>query len=67
MIGIDSVSISLEQRQQAWKALADFVKEDGAGRLEAMYQTIALADVPDAGAAILEGNIRGRTVVKIES
>ena len=62
LLGIDSVMCPLPLRQQAWQRLAaDLAKE----RLAAMTTEIGLGDVIDAGKRIVEGQVRGRIVVKI--
>ncbi|HEY5127097.1 MAG TPA: hypothetical protein VIJ35_07305 [Bradyrhizobium sp.] len=52
----------LPRRQEAWKRL-----ETGLDRqkLAAMTREIDLSGVPEAAAAILAGQVRGRIVVKI--
>ena len=52
----------LPLRQEAWQRLAADL--DGA-KIAAMTSEIELADVIAAGARIVAGEIRGRTVVKI--
>jgi acrylyl-CoA reductase (NADPH) len=62
LIGIDSVMCALPLRQEAWRRLeADL---DGS-KIAAMTNEIGLADVIAAGARIVAGEVRGRTVVKI--
>ncbi len=62
LLGIDSVMCPLPLRQQAWQRLAaDLAKE----KLAAMTAEIGLGDVIDAGKRIVEGQVRGRIVVKI--
>jgi acrylyl-CoA reductase (NADPH) len=62
LLGIDSVMCPLPLRQQAWQRLAaDLAKE----KLAAMTTEIGLGDVIDAGKRIVEGQVRGRIVVKI--
>ena len=62
LYGIDSVMCSIELRREAWKRL-----ENGLDRqkLAAMTREIDLSGVPEAAAAILAGQVRGRIVVKI--
>ena len=62
LYGIDSVMCPLERRKEAWKRL-----ETGLDRqkLATMTHEIGLSDLPDAAAAILKGEVRGRIVVKI--
>jgi len=63
LIGIDSVMCPLPLRQEAWRRLdQDLAKDD---RLAAMTTEIGLGDVIDAGKRIVEGQVRGRIVVKI--
>jgi acrylyl-CoA reductase (NADPH) len=63
LIGIDSVMCPLPLRQEAWRRLdQDLAKDD---RLAAMTTEIRLGDVIDAGKRIVEGQVRGRIVVKI--
>jgi acrylyl-CoA reductase (NADPH) len=62
LIGIDSVMCPLELRQQAWRRLeTDFERE----KIAAMTSEIGLLDVIEAGRRIVEGQVRGRIVVKI--
>jgi acrylyl-CoA reductase (NADPH) len=62
LYGIDSVMCPIEQRREAWKRL-----ETGLDRskLAAMTREIGFSGVPEAAAAILAGQVRGRIVVKI--
>jgi acrylyl-CoA reductase (NADPH) len=62
LYGIDSVMCPIERRREAWKRL-----ETGLDRpkLAAMTREIGLSAVPEAAAAILAGQVRGRIVVKI--
>jgi acrylyl-CoA reductase (NADPH) len=62
LLGIDSVMCPLVLRQEAWRRLATDL--DGA-KIAAMTTEIGLADVVDAGRRIVEGQVRGRIVVKI--
>jgi acrylyl-CoA reductase (NADPH) len=62
LLGIDSVMCPQGLRLQAWKRLASDLDR---GKLEAMTSEIGLADVVEAGKRILEGGVRGRTVVKV--
>src|SRR5476651_1878357 len=62
LYGIDSVMCPLPRRQEAWKRL-----ETGLDRtkLATMIRQIGLSGIPEAAAAILAGEVRGRIVVKI--
>src|SRR5476651_1168022 len=62
LIGIDSVMCPLPLRQEAWRRLATDLDR---GKIAAMTSEIKLADVIEAGARILAGQVRGRIVVKI--
>ena len=58
--GVDSVSCSFTRRQQAWQRLA---AELPATAYTELSQVIALAAVPEAAQAIIEGKIQGRVLV----
>jgi acrylyl-CoA reductase (NADPH) len=62
LLGIDSVMCPLPLRQQAWERLE---KDLDRGKLKAMTSEIGLADVIEAGRRIVEGQVRGRIVVKV--
>jgi acrylyl-CoA reductase (NADPH) len=62
LLGIDSVMCPLPMRQEAWRRLAADLDRD---KIAAMTSEIGLADVIDAGARIIAGEVRGRIVVKI--
>jgi acrylyl-CoA reductase (NADPH) len=63
LLGIDSVLAPLDERQAAWRRLVETVP---AALLDALTETIPLAALPDYGAKILRGEIRGRVVVEID-
>jgi acrylyl-CoA reductase (NADPH) len=62
LIGIDSVMCPQPLRREAWKRLAS---ELDRGKLQAMTREIPLSDVIEAGRSIVDGQVRGRIVVKI--
>ena len=62
LIGIDSVMCPMELRQQAWRRLET---ELDRGKIAAMTSEIDLANVIEAGARIVDGQVRGRIVVKV--
>ena len=62
LLGIDSVMRPYEQRVQAWERIAKDMPRDV---LDDMCATISLADLPEAGAQILSGQVKGRLVVEI--
>jgi acrylyl-CoA reductase (NADPH) len=62
LIGIDSVMCPLALRQEAWRRLETDLDR---AKIAAMTSEVGLADVIDAGARIVAGQVRGRIVVKI--
>jgi acrylyl-CoA reductase (NADPH) len=62
LLGIDSVLRPYDDRVRAWGRIATDLPMD---KLEAMIEPAALADLPDLGAAILNGQVRGRVVVDV--
>jgi acrylyl-CoA reductase (NADPH) len=62
LLGIDSVMCPLGLRQQAWRRLEGDLDK---AKIAAMTTEIGLADVIAAGRRIVEGQVRGRIVVKI--
>jgi acrylyl-CoA reductase (NADPH) len=62
LVGIDSVMCPLPMRQQAWQRLETDLDR---GKIAAMTSEIGLDGVVEAGKRIVEGQVRGRIVVKI--
>src|SRR5271165_4007562 len=62
LTGIDSVMCPLPQRQEAWRRLETDLDR---AKIAAMTSEIGLEDVVAAGKRIVEGQVRGRIVVKI--
>jgi acrylyl-CoA reductase (NADPH) len=62
LLGVDSVMAPKALRRAAWDRLA---RDLDLGKLAAMTTTIGLDEVVDAGRRIVEGKVRGRTVVEI--
>jgi len=62
LLGIDSVMCPIELRKAVWSRLAGDLDS---GKLTKMTHEIRLDQVFDRGAEILEGQVRGRIVVKI--
>ncbi len=62
LLGIDSVMCPIEPRKAAWQRLASDLDRT---KLSEITHEILLSDVPEWGAKILAGQVRGRTVVKI--
>ncbi len=64
LLGIDSVLQPFENRLRAWDRIARDLPMD---RLEAMIQPATLADLPQLGADILKGQVKGRVVVDVNA
>jgi acrylyl-CoA reductase (NADPH) len=64
LYGIDSVMAPMALRQQAWARLA---KDLDMSKLESMTQEIGMDAVVATAAALLEGKVRGRVVVKVQA
>lgn len=62
LAGIDSVMAPLALRQQAWERLA---RDLDTGKLVAMTKTVTLTEAAKLGDDILQGKLRGRTVVDV--
>ncbi|WP_367848268.1 MDR family oxidoreductase [Rhodoferax sp. WC2427] len=62
LYGIDSVMCPLPLRQQAWQRLAHDLD---VSKLESMTREIGLDQAVATGAALLQGSVRGRVVVKL--
>jgi acrylyl-CoA reductase (NADPH) len=64
LLGIDSVMQPYENRLRAWERVARDLPMD---KLEAMVQPATLADLPQLGADILKGQVKGRVVVDVNA
>ncbi|HEX2215816.1 MAG TPA: MDR family oxidoreductase [Xanthobacteraceae bacterium] len=62
LLGVDSVMCPQRLRREAWRRLASDLDR---GKLEVMTSEIGLADVEEVSRAIIEGQVRGRVVVKV--
>lgn len=62
LYGIDSVMCPMQKRLTAWQRLDTDLDKD---LLESLSTEISFDDLPQASSAILKGQIRGRTIVKI--
>ncbi|MCV6596555.1 MAG: zinc-binding dehydrogenase, partial [Mangrovicoccus sp.] len=62
LLGIDSVMQPFENRQAAWARVASDLPLE---KLADMSREIGLSDLPEAGAQILKGALRGRTIVAL--
>lgn len=64
LAGIDSVNAPQEVRRQAWARLA---QDLDVGKLARTTRQVGLAEVPGVTRLLLEGKIRGRTVVDVNA
>ncbi|OBY27713.1 acryloyl-CoA reductase [Leisingera sp. JC1] len=64
LLGIDSVMQPFENRVRAWQRIASDLPMD---KLEAMIQPAILSDLPQLGADILKGQVKGRVVVDVNA
>ncbi|ACI51984.1 quinone oxidoreductase, YhdH/YhfP family [Gluconacetobacter diazotrophicus PA1 5] len=62
LVGIDSVMCPRARRLDAWRRLADLIDP---AILEKMVTEIPLTDAPARAAALLDGHVRGRIVVRL--
>ena len=62
LLGIDSVMQPYDNRLRAWARIAKDLPMD---KLETMVQPATLSDLPQLGADILKGQIKGRVVVDV--
>ena len=64
LLGIDSVMQPYDNRLRAWERIATDLTMD---KLEAMIQPATLSDLPQLGADILQGQVKGRVVVDVNA
>ncbi|MEY8117849.1 acryloyl-CoA reductase [Falsihalocynthiibacter sp. BN13B15] len=64
LLGIDSVMQPFENRKRAWARIATDLPLD---KLEAMVVPATLSDLPQLGADIIKGKIKGRVVVDVNA
>jgi acrylyl-CoA reductase (NADPH) len=62
LIGVNSVTCPVERRREAWRRLA---RDLDLKLLDSMTTHVGLGDVPRIAQAIVEGKVRGRTVVDL--
>lgn len=62
LLGIDSVMQPYDNRVRAWQRIASDLPMD---KLEAMVHPATLTDLPQLGADILNGQVKGRVVVDV--
>ena len=64
LLGIDSVMQPYDNRVRAWKRIASDLPMD---KVETMIVPAKLGDLPQLGADILKGGVRGRVVVDVNA
>ena len=64
LLGFDSVMQPYDNRLRAWERVA---KDLPMEKLEAMVQPAGLSDLPQLGADILKGQVKGRVVVDVNA
>ena len=64
LLGIDSVMQPYHNRLRAWERIATDLPMD---KLEAMIHPATLGDLPQLGADILKGQVKGRVVVDVNA
>ena len=64
LLGIDSVMQPYDNRLRAWQRVATDLPMD---KLEAMVQPATLSDLPQLGADILKGQVKGRVLVDVNA
>jgi acrylyl-CoA reductase (NADPH) len=62
-LGIDSVTCEMSKRKQAWHRLATDLKLD---QLETIAREVKLEDLESVFPKLLEGQVKGRTIVSFE-
>ncbi|HEX3970470.1 MAG TPA: MDR family oxidoreductase [Stellaceae bacterium] len=62
LLGIDSVRCPMPRRQDAWMRLAADLP---LAKLDAMTETVPLAELPGLAGRILKGEVKGRVVVDV--
>ena len=63
LLGVDSVELPLDIKQQVWDVLADEWRLEQADRL--LAAEVSLQELPDWFARILAGKVRGRVLVRV--
>jgi len=63
VLGVDSVETPIERRRELWRRLADHLRPPGLD--DAITREVSLDEVEPVLDAILRGELRGRTVVRV--
>ena len=64
LLGIDSVMQPYDNRVRAWERIS---KDLPLEKLDSMTQIATLSDLPQLGADILKGQIKGRVIVDVNA
>ena len=64
LLGIDSNTCPMDRRIEAWRRLVTQLSSD---KLESMTNRAGLADTLELGGKILQGQVRGRTVIDVNA
>ncbi len=64
LLGIDSVYYPIERRAEAWQRLAQTISQE---MIDAVTREATLKDLPRLGKDILDGKVKGRVVVDVNS
>lgn len=64
LLGIDSVEVALEKKQQAWQWILDNHQPE---KIQHLVREISLAEAPQALQDLLAGGIQGRCLVNIDA
>ena len=62
LVGIDSVICPIDQRITAWEKIGNLIDPS---EFDAITETVSLTGVTQSAKDILEGKVRGRTVVDV--
>jgi len=62
LVGIDSVMAPMAEREAAWALLAQHLPT---GKLDSLLREIPLGEAATTAAALLDGQVRGRVVVRV--
>ena len=62
--GVDSVQCPSARREKAWQRLADALDDE---LIDSFTQEITLAEAPEAAERMMEGEIHGRTIVRLRA
>ena len=62
LLGIEATNCPLPRREQAWARIAADLPME---LLDAMTTVVPLAEVPEIGRKILDGQVQGRVVVDV--